>query len=212
MKKTFLIVVTLMALMPSASAISGPGDIIPAPVKYVTSGEGYSLKKDGSDIRVHLADRRFSKEIKGLNIPEFARDEAYRLTVGKKGIDIFALTETGVYRARTSLGMMLDRDSTLSHCEILDYPRFRHRGLMLDISRNFRDKDFILKQLDAMAAVKMSTLHLHLTDDAGWRIQIDAYPELTRKAAWRVGKTYEEWVAGGKEYSLKALRSHREAT
>lgn len=74
-----------MALMPSASAISGPGDIIPAPVKYVTSGEGYSLKKDGSDIRVHLADRRFSKEIKGLNIPEFARDEAYRLTVGKRG-------------------------------------------------------------------------------------------------------------------------------
>ena len=203
MKKTLLIVVTLMALMPSASAISGPGDIIPAPVKYVTSGEGYSLKKDGSDIRVHLADRRFSKEIKGLNIPEFARDEAYRLTVGKKGIDIFALTETGVYRARTSLGMMLDRDSTLSHCEILDYPRFRHRGLMLDISRNFRDKDFILKQLDAMAAVKMSTLHLHLTDDAGWRIQIDAYPELTRKAAWREGKTYEEWVAGGKEYSLE---------
>lgn len=203
MKKTLLIVVTLMALMPSASAISGPGDIIPAPVKYVTFGEGYTLKKDGSDIRVHLADRRFSKEIKGLNIPEFARDEAYRLTVGKKGIDIFALTETGVYRARTSLGMMLDRDSTLSHCEILDYPRFRHRGLMLDISRNFRDKDFILKQLDAMAAVKMSTLHLHLTDDAGWRIQIDAYPELTRKAAWRVGKTYEEWVAGGKEYSLE---------
>lgn len=48
MKKTFLIVVTLMALMPSASAISGPGDIIPAPVKYVTSGEEYSLKRMGA--------------------------------------------------------------------------------------------------------------------------------------------------------------------
>ena len=72
---------------------------------------------------------------------------------------------------------------------------------MLDISRNFRDKDFILKQLDAMAAVKMSTLHLHLTDDAGWRIQIDAYPELTRKAAWRVGRNFEEWRELGRQYS-----------
>lgn len=72
---------------------------------------------------------------------------------------------------------------------------------MLDISRNFRDKDFILKQLDAMATLKMSTLHLHLTDDAGWRIQIDACPELTRKAAWRVGRNYEEWRTLGCQYS-----------
>ncbi len=104
MKKTFLIVVTLMALDAVGISHFGPRDVVPAPVKYVTSGEGYSLKRDGSDIRVHLADRRFSKEIKGLNIPEFARDEAYRLTVGKKGIDIFALTETGVYRARRASG------------------------------------------------------------------------------------------------------------
>lgn len=201
MKKKLIVLATLMAIVPSAFAASGPQDIIPVPVKYEIFLEEYFPKVDGSDVRVHLGDKRFLKEINSLNIPEFARNEAYKLAVGKKGIDIFAVSEAGVYRAKTSLGMMMDKDSILTRCVILDYPRFRHRGLMLDISRNFRDKDFILKQLDAMAAVKMSTLHLHLTDDAGWRIQIDAYPELTRKAAWRVGRNFEEWRKLGRQYS-----------
>lgn len=201
MKKRLIVLATLMAIVPSAFAASGPQDIIPVPVKYEIFMEEYFPKVDGSDVRVHLGDKRFLKEINSLNIPEFARNEAYKLAVGKKGIDIFAVSEAGVYRAKTSLGMMMDKDSILTRCVILDYPRFRHRGLMLDISRNFRDKDFILKQLDAMAAVKMSTLHLHLTDDAGWRIQIDAYPELTRKAAWRVGRNFEEWRELGRQYS-----------
>lgn len=201
MRRTFVTLAVLMAVLPSAFAASGPKDIIPAPVKYETLKEEYSLKADGSDVRIHLGDKRFRKEINALDLPDFARDEAYKLVVGRKGIDIYALSETGVFRARTSLRMMLDSDSTLTVCGILDYPRFRHRGLMLDISRNFRDKDFIMKQLDAMADVKMSTLHLHLTDDAGWRIRIDAYPELTRKAAWRVGKNFEEWRELGRQYS-----------
>lgn len=201
MKKKLIVLATLMAIVPSAFAASGPQDIIPVPVKYEIFMEEYFPKVDGSDVRVHLGDKRFLKEINSLNIPEFARNEAYKLAVGKKGIDIFAVSEAGVYRAKTSLGMMMDKDSILTRCVILDYPRFLHRGLMLDISRNFRDKDFILKQLDAMAAVKMSTLHLHLTDDAGWRIQIDAYPELTRKAAWRVGRNFEEWRELGRQYS-----------
>ncbi len=201
MKKTFLMFAVLMATVPPVIAASGPKDIIPVPVKYETLDEEYSPEADGSDVRIHLGDRRFRREIEALDLADFARDEAYKLIVSRKGIDIYALSETGVYRARTSLRMMLDSDSTLTVCGILDYPRFRHRGLMLDISRNFRDKDFIVKQLDAMAEVKMNTLHLHLTDDAGWRIQIDAYPELTRKAAWRVGRNFEEWRELGRQYS-----------
>ena len=201
MKRIHLLILALMVVAPSAMAAFGPKDIVPVPVKYETLGEEYSLKADGSDVRVHLGDRRFLKEVDALNLADFAREEAYKLVVSGKGIDIYALAATGVFRARTSLKMMLDSDSTLTTCSVLDYPRFRHRGLMLDISRNFRDKDFILKQLDAMAMVKMSTLHLHLTDDAGWRIQIDAFPELTRKAAWRVGRNFEEWRALGRQYS-----------
>lgn len=201
MRTIFVALAALMTTVSSAFAASGPKDIIPAPVKYETLKEEYSPKSDGSDVRIHLGDKRFRKEINALDLSDFARDEAYKLVVGRKGIDIYALSETGVFRARTSLRMMLDSASTLTVCGILDYPRFRHRGLMLDISRNFRDKDFILKQLDAMSAVKMNTLHLHLTDDAGWRIQIDAYPELTRKAAWRVGRNFEEWRELGRQYS-----------
>ena len=201
MNKPCMILCAMMALSPSMSAASGPGDIIPIPVKYEILKDEYTPKTDGSDVRVHIGDKRFAKEINALGLPAFAKDEAYKLLVGKKGVDIYSLSPTGVYRARTSLGMMLEKDSTLTQCVILDYPRFSHRGLMLDLSRNFRDKDFILKQLDAMAMLKMSTLHLHLTDDAGWRIQIDAYPELTRKAAWRVGRSFEEWRGLGCQYS-----------
>ncbi len=201
MKRIHLLILALMVVAPSAMAASGPKDIVPVPVKYETLGEEYSPKADGSDVRVHFGYKRFRKEVDALTLADFAREEAYKLVVSGKGIDIYALTATGVFRARTSLKMMLDSDSTLTTCSVLDYPRFRHRGLMLDISRNFRDKDFILKQLDAMAMVKMSTLHLHLTDDAGWRIQIDAFPELTRKAAWRVGRNFEEWRALGRQYS-----------
>ena len=139
MKKKLIVLATLMAIVPSAFAASGPQDIIPVPVKYEIFMEEYFPKVDGSDVRVHLGDKRFLKEINSLNIPEFARNEAYKLAVGKKGIDIFAVSEAGVYRAKTSLGMMMDKDSILTRCVILDYPRFRHRGLMLDISRNFRE-------------------------------------------------------------------------
>ena len=135
MKKKLIVLATLMAIVPSAFAASGPQDIIPVPVKYEIFMEEYFPKVDGSDVRVHLGDKRFLKEINSLNIPEFARNEAYKLAVGKKGIDIFAVSEAGVYRAKTSLGMMMDKDSILTRCVILDYPRFRHRGLMLDIER-----------------------------------------------------------------------------
>ena len=56
---------------------------------------------------------------------------------------------------------------------------------MLDVSRHFRDKEFVKKQLDLMARYKFNRFHWHLTDGAGWRIAIDRYPELTEIAAWR---------------------------
>ncbi len=193
MKKQLIVIFAAVLLTAVTSLAAGPEILIPVPVKAEVRDGTYTMSSDGSDVRVHLGTRAFTKELSKLNLPDFARDEAYRLEVGSKGIDIYALTQKGVFRAQTTLKQMAAKDEPVQQCSILDYPRFRHRGLMLDISRNFRDKDFILKQLDAMAQLKMSTLHLHLTDDAGWRIQIDSYPELTRKAAWRLGANYEEW-------------------
>ncbi|MDE5635659.1 MAG: family 20 glycosylhydrolase, partial [Muribaculaceae bacterium] len=76
---------------------------------------------------------------------------------------------------------------------VTDSPRFPYRGVMIDVSRNFRDKEFIKKQIDAMSMLKLNRLHLHLTDGAGWRIQIDRYPRLHEFAAWRHGDTWKQW-------------------
>jgi hexosaminidase len=62
--------------------------------------------------------------------------------------------------------------------QIRDLPRFAWRGLLIDTSRTFVSKDFLLRQLELLALYKVSVLHLHLTDDQGWRLQIDAYPRL----------------------------------
>ncbi|MEU8652500.1 beta-N-acetylhexosaminidase [Streptomyces sp. NPDC048737] len=74
---------------------------------------------------------------------------------------------------------------TVPPVSIRDAPRFRWRGLMLDVARHFLPKDGVLRYLDLMAAHKLNTLHLHLTDDQGWRVQIRRYPRLTEVGGWR---------------------------
>ena len=67
---------------------------------------------------------------------------------------------------------------------------------MIDISRHFRTKEFLMRQIDMLAEMKMNRLHLHLTDAAGWRIEIESYPRLTNYAAWRIPHTWKEWWNG----------------
>ena len=83
---------------------------------------------------------------------------------------------------------------------ITDEPRFEYRGMMLDVSRHFFGLDFVKKQIDAMAYYKLNRLHIHLTDAAGWRIEIKKYPRLTNFAAWRTGKDWKEWWNGDRKY------------
>ncbi|MBS1604230.1 MAG: family 20 glycosylhydrolase [Bacteroidetes bacterium] len=73
--------------------------------------------------------------------------------------------------------------------EIMDYPRFGWRGLMLDVSRHFFTKEEVMRYIDEMVRYKYNTLHLHLSDDQGWRIEIKSLPQLTRHGAWRVSRT-----------------------
>ena len=202
-----LLVFALSVAALQAWSAPGPEDIIPRPVSFTSDGSTYRFRKDGKDISVKSGDKALRRELSSLSLPDFAMDEAYRLTVGKDGIRIAALSQKGVLRARQSLCYMeaLSEDGTIRQCTITDYPRFSHRGLMLDISRNFRPKDFILKQLDAMSRVKLNSLHLHLTDGAGWRIEIDSYPELCDYAAWRTADKFTEWRGGG--YARKGSES-----
>lgn len=73
--------------------------------------------------------------------------------------------------------------------EITDYPRFAYRGVMLDVSRHFFDKQYIKEYIDQLAALKYNRFHWHLTDDNGWRVEIKSYPKLTSVGAWRVPRT-----------------------
>ncbi len=68
---------------------------------------------------------------------------------------------------------------------IADAPRFAWRGMMLDVARHFMPKDGVLRYVDLLAAHKLNVLHLHLTDDQGWRIEIGRYPRLTEVGSWR---------------------------
>lgn len=196
--KKFLTTFLAAALGIIAYAQTGPDVLIPKPVSAVLlSGEV------GVDIPVKnvRASGKFKKAVRDL--PEYARREAYKLTVSGGKATVEALSEEGYFRGRKTLEYMqlMAADGRLHSCEVFDYPRFSHRGLMFDISRHFRSKQFILKQLDLMALIKMNSLHIHLTDDAGWRIQIDKYPRLTGYAAWRPQELWKDWDQGGHNYA-----------
>lgn len=128
------------------------------------------------------------------SLPGDSSSEGYVLDIAGDGVHARATSAAGLFYAAHSLAQLADTyDGKIPECSIVDYPRFQYRGLMIDVSRNFRDRNFIKKQIDAMAALKLNRLHLHLTDAAGWRMQIDRYPRLTEFAAWRKGGSWKNW-------------------
>lgn len=121
-------------------------------------------------------------------------DEAYRVEVTSDRIRIQAKTDAGFFYGIQTLAQLADpAGGTVQAAVVEDAPRFSYRGIMLDVSRHFRSKEFVMKQMDLMAAYKMNRLHLHLTDAAGWRLQIDRYPRLTEFAAWRPQEVWKDW-------------------
>ncbi|MCL1125211.1 family 20 glycosylhydrolase [Shewanella surugensis] len=106
---------------------------------------------------------------------------SYTLSIQNDGIEIKGFDNTGVFYAVQSIFSLVDSQQALSlpQLNIKDAPRFDYRGIMIDVARNFRSKNIIFTTLDQMAAYKMNKLHLHLTDDEGWRLEISGLPELT---------------------------------
>ena len=119
---------------------------------------------------------------------------------------ILAADDAGEFYARQSLEQMIraakESNGQVSlQCQIIeDCPRFPYRGLHIDVSRHFFSIDFIKKQVDAMAMFKMNRLHLHLTDAAGWRMEIESWPRLTGYAAWRPEANWKAWWNGDRAY------------
>lgn len=138
--------------------------------------------------------------------PENAKmkEEAYRLKVTKKGIQAEAASASGLFYAFQSI-VQLAREGgndtyQLPEVTIEDAPRFSYRGMHLDVSRHFYTKEFVKKQIDALARYKLNRFHWHLTDGAGWRIEIKKYPELTRETAYRPFPDWKSWWNGGRTY------------
>lgn len=128
-----------------------------------------------------------------LKMPE----EGYQLSVTAKGATVKAKTAKGAFYGMQSLMQLLppqiesaEKVSTVKWaapcCEIEDAPRFGYRGFHLDPCRHFITVENVKKQLDVMAMFKINTLHFHLTEDQGWRIEIKKYPKLTSVGATRV--------------------------
>ena len=171
-----------------------PDNVIPKPNDVTLTG-GVYIFQDEPKVECGTLGTR-------SHLPAFP-EGGYEMTITERGVKILASDEAGFFYARQTLDQMTrcGEVKELQCCRILDTPRFPYRGLHVDVSRHFRSIDFLKKQIDAMAMFKMNRMHLHLTDAAGWRMQIDAYPRLTSFAAWRPQPTWKEWWAGNRHYA-----------
>jgi hexosaminidase len=147
--------------------------------------EGKTLTKDALYIGL----------VNDKSIPE----EGYRLTINENGISLTASKHAGIFYGIQTLLQLLPNDVEsndrydevwlVRHVTIEDHPRFGWRGLMLDVSRHFFTVAQVKQYIDDMVKYKFNLLHLHLTDDQGWRIEIKSLPKLTEVGAWRVERT-----------------------
>lgn len=129
-----------------------------------------------------------------VSMPILGR-EGYRLDVSPTRITIQSNTWVGAFYGMQSLMQFLppykNHDKMLVQAmEIVDYPRFSWRGMMLDVSRHFFTTETIKQTLDMLAFYKINTFHWHLCDNEGWRLEIKKYPKLTEVGAWRYDVPY----------------------
>ena len=210
-------ILSLLLLLLTANygySLSPPIKLIPYPQDLKITGSpfavnsGFKIKADKqlADVVPHLktlisdwnnlsggkADKKNKTLTISLIFDELVLNgpEAYRLSVTTDGIVIRSSSVRGcLYGIQTLKQLVLNDGKTISlpSVEINDYPNFSWRSYMLDESRHFFGKEFVLRLLDELAELKINKFHWHLTDDQGWRIEIKKYPELTKIGAFRKG-------------------------
>lgn len=163
-------------------------------------------KKSAADIRISVGDSR-SRSASGQKAVPYGpsswkdtESESYTLEVRPDKVLIDAPSFAGAFYALQTLRQM---GPEIRCCKVSDSPEFGYRGLHFDVSRHFRSKEFLMKQMDAMALLKLNKMHLHLTDGAGWRIEIEGYPRLTDFAAWRPYRDWSDWWVSDRHYCEK---------
>ncbi len=131
--------------------------------------------------------------------------EGYTLDVKPAKITIMANKPAGLFYGMQTLMQLLPKEIespllvknkswSVPCVKITDYPRFGWRGLMLDVSRHYFDKEMVKKYINQLAKYKMNVFHWHLTDDQGWRIEIKSLPKLTEIGGWRAPRVGLWWT------------------
>lgn len=143
-----------------------------------------------------------TKPIRGELLTQY--QQGYNIKISTTRIDVTAPTACGLFYALQTLRQLIV-NGKLKCATIADSPRFMYRGYHLDCSRHFWTKDFIKKQLDAMAYFKMNVFHWHLVDGGGWRMEVKKYPLLVQETAYRTQSSWDRWwMDKDRHYAHKA--------
>jgi hexosaminidase len=144
-----------------------------------------------------------------LGVDGAGSEEHYRLTVGNGRVTVAGHDAAGLFYGLQTLSQLLPVEMTgapvrISGVAIDDGPRFSYRGMHLDVGRHFFGPEFVKRYIDQLARYKINRFHWHLTEDQGWRIEIERYPRLTEVGAWRaetqVERNFEPYVGDGERY------------
>jgi hexosaminidase len=162
--------------------------------QFLKKATGFNL-----DIVANKSENSISLSLDGENL----NSEGYSVVVEKDIVSIKASANPGLFYGVQTLRQLLPTEIEsgkvvenikwrIPCVTIDDKPRFKYRGMMLDVARHFFSTDYIKRYLDYMALYKMNTFHMHLTDDQGWRIEIKKYPKLTQKGAFRTKNSQDK--------------------
>ncbi|MDE6703050.1 MAG: family 20 glycosylhydrolase [Muribaculaceae bacterium] len=203
MKKLLL---AATGLLLNAAAFAGRPCVIPEPVAYTVSEGSFIMpERPGVNSPVGATAKAAVRyfENAGIRAAKTSAPKAsitvttdkslgaehYTLDVTPDKIVITAGDDAAIMYAVNTLAQLLrNGNGKIDACHIDDYPRFAYRGMMLDVVRCYIEPAEIKRFIDVAASLKLNNLHLHLTDDNGWRLQIKKYPKLTEVGAWRVAR------------------------
>jgi len=188
-------------------------NIIPQPTKLLKRSGSYKLDKTITvkyndnfkeiievfnrklqkitDLKVELTNKVVA-DLELIIDTQISNSEGYKVIVNTDGIKISASKKAGLFYGCITLLQIISK-TNIPFCEIEDEPRFKWRGMHLDVSRHFFPIEFIKRYIDLLSLHKLNVFHWHLTDDNGWRIEIKKYPQLTNVCAWRKNLEHISW-------------------
>ncbi|MFS0712736.1 family 20 glycosylhydrolase [Microbacterium sp. 2P01SA-2] len=165
-------------------AVTGDADAAGVLHRLVLTRTGLHLATDAASERAepaHAGRAAIDVTVDGDGPPE-----SYRLAVDEHRVSIRGADAAGVFYGVQTLGQLIARSPdgwVVPAVDIADQPRYEYRGVMLDVARHFHDVATVTAYLERAASLKFNVLHLHLSDDQGWRLALSRRPELTARAS-----------------------------